>query len=40
VRRTLVEVLSRGDRARLVAELDESLVGVRPRPSGQVAVAS
>jgi hypothetical protein len=39
VRRTLVEVLSRGDRARLVAELDESLVGVRPRPSGQVAQA-
>jgi hypothetical protein len=39
VRRTLVEVLSRGDRARLVAELDESLVGVRPRPSGRVAQA-
>lgn len=39
VRRTLVEVLSRGDRARLVGELDESLLGVRARPAGRVAHA-
>jgi hypothetical protein len=42
VRRTLVELLSRGDRVRLAAELDESLLGVRARPAGRVthAVAS
>jgi hypothetical protein len=39
VRRALVETLGRGDRTRLVAELDESLLGVRPRPSGRVAHA-
>ena len=39
VRRALVETLSRGDRLRLVAELDESLLGVRPRPAGRVAHA-
>ena len=39
VRRALVETLSRGDRIRLVAELDESLLGVRPKPSGRVAHA-
>jgi hypothetical protein len=39
VRRALVETLSRGDRARLVAELDESLLGVRARPAGRVAHA-
>lgn len=39
VRRALVETLSRGDRARLVGELDESLLGVRPKPSGRVAHA-
>ena len=39
VRRALVEMLSRGDRARLVAELDESLLGVRARPAGRVAHA-
>ena len=37
VRRVLVETLSRGDRAKLVAELDESLLGVRARPAGRVA---
>ena len=39
VRRALVETLSRGDRARLVRELDESLLGVRAKPSGRVAHA-
>jgi hypothetical protein len=39
VRRAFVEMLSRGDRARLVAELDESLLGVRARPAGRVAHA-
>jgi hypothetical protein len=39
VRRALVESLSRGDRARLVAELDESILGVRAKPSGRVAQA-
>ncbi|MEP6909060.1 MAG: hypothetical protein ABI896_01360 [Actinomycetota bacterium] len=39
VRRALVETLSRGDRAKLVAELDESLLGVRARPAGRVAHA-
>ena len=39
VRRALVETLGRGDRIRLVAELDESVLGLRPRPSGRVAHA-
>jgi hypothetical protein len=39
VRRAIVEVLSSGDRSRLVAELDESLLGVRPKPSSRVAHA-
>jgi len=39
VRRVLVETLSRGDRAKLAAELDESLLGVRARPAGRVAHA-
>jgi hypothetical protein len=39
VRRAIVETISRGDRLRLVAELDESLLGVRPKPSGLVAHA-
>jgi hypothetical protein len=39
VRRALVETLSRGERLRLVAELDESLLGVRARPAGRVAHA-
>jgi hypothetical protein len=32
VRRALVETLLSGDRARLVASLDESILGLRPRP--------
>ena len=39
VRRALVETISRGDRIRLVTELDESLLGLRPKPSGRVAHA-
>ena len=34
VRRALVEVLMHGDRATLVALLDETLLGRRPRPAG------
>jgi hypothetical protein len=33
VRRALVETLVRGERLKLVAELDESLLGLRPKPS-------
>jgi hypothetical protein len=44
VRRALVETVTHGERQRLIAALDESLLGVRPRPSGasalQAAVAS
>jgi hypothetical protein len=44
VRRTLVETVTHGERQQLIAALDESLLGVRPRPSGasalQAAVAS
>jgi hypothetical protein len=36
VRRALVETLTRGDRPGLVAELDESLLGVRPKPTSSV----
>jgi hypothetical protein len=32
VRRALVETLLQGDRAKLVASLDESILGLRPRP--------
>ena len=32
VRRALVEAVQHGDRAELVAELDEALLGLRPRP--------
>lgn len=39
VRRALVETISRGDRLRLVAELDESLLGVRAKPASRVAHA-
>lgn len=39
VRRALVETLTWGDRAQLIEELDESLLGVRPRPSARVAQA-
>jgi hypothetical protein len=34
VRRALVETISRGDRLQLIGELDEALLGVRPRPAG------
>jgi hypothetical protein len=36
VRRALVETLTRGGRKDLVAELDESLLGVRPKPTSSV----
>ena len=39
VRRALVETLTRGEREKLVAELDESLLGVRPTPSSRVTQA-
>ena len=39
VRRALVETLLRGKRRALISELDESLLGVRPRPSARVAQA-
>ena len=39
VRRALVETLLRGKRRTLIAELDESLLGVRPKPSSRVAQA-
>ncbi len=39
VRRALVETLMRGARRTLIAELDESLLGVRPKPSSRVAHA-
>jgi hypothetical protein len=34
VRRAVVETLLHGDRAALVQALDESLLGLRARPSG------
>ena len=37
VRKALVETLAHGDRAQLVAALDDSLVGLRPRPTGYFA---
>ncbi len=40
IRRALVETLLHGDRAALVAALDESLLGLRARPAGFVALAS
>jgi hypothetical protein len=42
VRRAIVETLTRGARQALVAELDESLLGVRPKPTSSVpqAIAS
>jgi hypothetical protein len=42
VRRALVETISRGSRRRLIGELDQSLLGVRPRLAGRVthAIAS
>jgi hypothetical protein len=37
VRRALVEVVMHGDRLLLIRALDESLVGIRPRPAGYFA---
>jgi hypothetical protein len=37
VRRALVEVVMHGDRTSLIRAVDESLVGVRPRPAGYFA---
>jgi hypothetical protein len=37
VRRALVEVVMHGERLRLIRALDESLVGLRPRPAGYFA---
>jgi hypothetical protein len=37
VRRAVVETLARGDRAALVASLDDALLGLRPRPAGYFA---
>jgi hypothetical protein len=37
LRRALVEVVMHGDRAGLIASLDESLLGLRPRPAGYFA---
>jgi hypothetical protein len=39
VRRALVETLLHGDRAELVAALDETLLGLRPRPASALRVA-
>jgi hypothetical protein len=36
VRRTLVQVLEDGGRARLIDALDESLLGLRPKPTGKL----
>ncbi len=38
VRRALVEVLMHGNRARMIEALDESLLGLRPRPSRSLAI--
>jgi hypothetical protein len=40
VRRTLVQVLEDGDRAKLVIALDESLLGLRPRPAARLETVS
>jgi len=40
VRRALVETITRGDRPGLIAELDEALLGIRPRPARLEALAS
>ena len=39
VRRALVETLLHGNRADLVAALDDTLLGLRPRPSSVLRVA-
>jgi hypothetical protein len=38
LRKAIVETLAHGDRAALVASLDDALLGVRPRPAGYFAV--
>jgi hypothetical protein len=38
IRRTLVEVLMHGNRVRMIEALDESLLGLRPRPSRSMAI--
>jgi hypothetical protein len=40
VRRTLVRVLEEGDRTKLVTALDESLLGLRPKPTARLAPVS
>jgi hypothetical protein len=40
VRRSLVEVLLHGNRSELVATLDETLLGLRPRPAAAVVAAA
>jgi hypothetical protein len=40
VRRALVQVLEEGDRADLVTALDESLLGLRPKPAARLAPVS
>ena len=37
VRKAVVETLAHGDRAALIASLDEALIGARPRPTGYFA---
>ena len=37
IRKAIVEVLVHGDRAMLIASLDDALMGVRPRPAGYFA---
>jgi hypothetical protein len=37
LRRALVETVAHGNRARLVADLDEAILGLRPRPAGYFA---
>ena len=39
VRRTIVETLLHGNREELVAALDETLLGLRPRPTPTLRVA-
>jgi hypothetical protein len=39
IRRALVEVLMHGSRAELVEALDETLLGLRPRPQSVLRVA-
>jgi hypothetical protein len=37
VRKAVVETLAHGDRATLIASLDDALIGARPRPAGYFA---